>query len=504
MITLGDALRINALKYPDRPCLLDRTRRFTYAEVNERVNRLANGLLATGVRPGQTVAVFSHNSIEYMELFHALAKLGCCMVTLNVWHRAGEVEVLYKHSDAEWFIVGEKAQASVAELVDRLGLAPGHLIVMGEPELPGAVAWNDVMAAGHPAEPGVRVDPQAPYWMMYTSGTTGNPKGVVRSFLRTALCTWAGIIEFRFSKDDLFLAVSPFFHGVTFLPIMVLHVGGAVFIADRFSVDDIIETLGRHRITSGFMVPTMLNMLQADPRFGETDFSALRVLVTGGAPMPEALKRRILDVIGPSLFEFYGASESGFLTVLHPEDQLTRIGSCGRACFGAEVQIRGESGEVLPPGQVGEIFTSCQGRFDGYYKDPERTAQALQDGWFTAGDLGRMDEDGYVYIVGRKSDLIISGGENVYPIEIEDVLRSHPAVADCAVIGVPDPLWGEAVKAVVVLRPGQAVAAEELVNYCSRRLAGFKRPKYVEFVDELPRNASGKVLKHVLKQQHGA
>lgn len=501
MITLGDVLRANAIKYPDRLCLADRTRRFTFEEVNRRVNRLANGLRAMGCEPGQTVAVFAHNSIEYMELFHACAKLGCRIVTLNVWHRAREVEVLFNHSDAEWLIVGEKAQSSIAELVDTLPLQKGRLIVMGEPALPGAVAWQDVLAAGHEGEPGVSVDPTAPYWMMYTSGTTGNPKGVTRSFLRTALCTWTGIIEFRFDQNDLFLAVSPFFHGVTFLPMMVLNAGGGVYIAERFSVEEVLDAFDNNPITSSFMVPTMLSMLQAEPRFRETSFSSLRVLVTGGAPMPEPLKRSIIEVIGPALYEFYGASESGFLTVLHPEDQLTKPASCGRACFGAEIQIRGDSGEILPPGEVGEIFTRCEGRFDEYYKDPERTREALQDGWFTAGDLGHMDDEGYVYIVGRKSELIISGGENVYPLEIEDVLRSHPAVADCAVIGVPDPLWGEAVKAVVVLRPGHSVEEEELVAFCNQRLAGFKRPKYVAFVEDLPRNASGKVMKSLLKQQ---
>ena len=500
MLTIADALSVNALKWPDRLCLADATRRLSFAEVDARVNRLANGLLALGCRPGEAIAVYARNSIEYLELFHAAAKLGLRLVTLNAWHRLGEMEVLFNHSGAAWLVIGEAGQEEVAAIRERLPRLRG-LLVIGEARVTGAHGWDAVTALGGEHRPAVSVDPQAPFWMMYTSGTTGNPKGLHRSFLRTSLCLWAGIIEFGYRRTDSFLALSPFFHGVTFMPLMVLQTGGSIYVQPEFAPEAVIGLLQEERITCSFMVPTMLTMLMQHPAWRTARFDDLRVLVTGGAALPTAVKQEVVRVMGPVLHEFYGASESGFITVLHPEDQMRKERCCGQPAFGAEVEIRGEDGASLPPDTVGEVYTRCEGRFDAYYGDPERTAQVLRDGWFTAGDLGRMDEEGFVYIVDRKKDLIISGGENVYPREIEDVLRHHPAIADCAVVGVSDEVWGEAVKAVVVVRPGMALGRDEVIAHCAARLAGFKRPKHVEFAAELPKNASGKVVKALLRQK---
>jgi long-chain acyl-CoA synthetase len=472
-------------------------RRLTYAEANARVNRLAHGLMAIGCRPGDALAIYAHNSLEYLELFHACAKLGLRFVTLNVWHRPSEMEVLFNHSDAAWLVVGEAAQDDIATL--RLTKLRG-VIVIGEARIACARSFEEVVAQRRDEEPAIAVDPHAPFWMMYTSGTTGNPKGLYRSFLRTALCLWAGTIEFGYRREDSFLALSPFFHGVSFLPLMVLQVGGCVHVLPDFEPNRVCAVIAREKISCSFMVPTMLSLLIAHPDYEQADFGALRVLVTGGAALPTAVKQAILRRMGPVLHEFYGASESGFITALHPEDQLRKERCCGQPAFGAEVEIRDQAGQIAPHGAVGEVFTRCEGRFDAYFKDTERTQAALRNGWFSAGDLGRMDEEGFVYIVDRKSDLIISGGENVYPREVEDILRSHPAIADCAVIGVTDHLWGEAVKAVIVLRAGASLTAAEVIDFCSTYLAGFKCPKHVELVSELPKNASGKVLKTLLRQ----
>lgn len=498
MLTIGDALRANALKRPHRPCLADLNRHFTYGEVNARVNRLAHGLLALGCAPTDAIAVYARNSIEYLEMFHACSKLGLRFVTLNFWHRLSEMEVLFNHSEASWLVIDEADQDRIEELRLRLPKLRG-LIIVGTASVGGAHSWDDILARGHPGEPGTSVDKGAPFWMMYTSGTTGNPKGLYRSFLRTSLCLWAGMIEFGYRKTDSFLAISPFFHGVTFLPLMVLQAGGSVYVLSEFLPDQVLSIIERERISCGFMVPTTLSMLMNHPRYETADLSSLRTLVTGGSALPTTVKTNIMRRMGPVLHEFYGASESGFITVLHPEHQLHKERCCGQPAFGAEVEIRDEDGRPVPPGEVGEVFTRCEGRFDGYFKDAGRTDAALQKGWFTAGDLGRMDEQSFVYIVDRKSDLIISGGENIYPREIEDVLRNHPAIADCAVIGVPDDLWGESVKAVVVLQTGASLAEQEVIAHCSAHLAGFKRPKHVEFISALPKNASGKVLKAQLR-----
>lgn len=501
MLTIGDALRVNATKTPGKLCLADARRRYTYAEVNVRVNRLAHGLRQSGCVPGDCLAVIARNSIEYMELFHACAKLGMRFLTLNFWLRPAEIELLFNYSDATWLVVGESLQGNVAGIRTKLPkLRRDGLVVIGEPHISGARSLGD-LAAGAEHEPTIEIDWNAPFWMMFTSGTTGNPKGVMRSFRRTALCIWFGMIEFGYRRDDVFLAVSPFFHGVTFLPLMVLQAGGTLHIMPEFSSADVLKTIEAERVSAGFLVPTMLDMLLEHPDLDTTRLDSLRVLVTGGAALPTAVKHAVIDSMGPVLHEFYGATESGFLTALHPQDQLRKERCCGQPCFGAEVEIRDEAGNRLPAGEVGEIFSRCDGRFDGYYKSPAQTNAALRNGWFTAGDLGRMDDEGYVYVVDRKSDLIISGGENIYPREIEDVLRRHAAVAECAVVGAPDARWGEVVKAFVVLRPDRNAAASELIGYCSARLAGFKRPKEVEFVSELPKNASGKILKTALRQR---
>ncbi len=502
MLTIGDALRMNTAKAPGRLCLADAHRRYTYAEVNVRVNRLAHGMLRSGCKPGDCLAVLARNSIEYMELFHACAKLGLRILTLNFWLRPAEIELLFNYSDATWLVVGESLQDSVACIVPRLPQLRGDgLIVIGEASLSGARSLASLVADTE-SEPLVDIDTRWPFWMMFTSGTTGNPKGVVRSFYRTAVCILFGMIEFGFRRDDVFLAVSPFFHGVTFLPLMVLQAGGTVHVMSEFSAADVLRTIEVEGVTAAFLVPTMLDMLLEHPALNEARVESMRVLVTGGAALPSAVKTAVVDSIGPVLHEFYGASESGFLTVLHPRDQMRKQRCCGQPCFGAEVEIRDDSGARLPGGTVGEIFSRCDGRFDGYYKNKAQTDNALREGWFTAGDLGRIDDEGYVYVVDRKTDLIISGGENVYPREIEDVLRTHASILECAVIGVPDSRWGEAAKAFVVLRSDRDLAATELIEYCGRRLAGFKRLREVEFVSDLPKNASGKILKSTLRQQH--
>lgn len=500
MKSMGDALRVNAVRYPTRLCLRDDSRSFTYQETNQRVNRLCNGLLALGCKPGEAIAVYARNSIEYLELFHACSKIGVRLVTLNYWLRPREIQVLFNHSQASWLIVDEERQEQMRALLPELNnLEPERFLVIGGPSDGDTTGLESVLRSGASDEPQIAVSLEAPFWMMYTSGTTGNPKGLVRSTLRTTMCIWAGIIEFRYTHTDVFLAVSPLFHGVSFLPLMVLQVGGAVHVLPQFSAERAVRLM-QEDITCSFMVPTMLSLVAEHPDFRPGRFPAMRILVTGGAPVRTAIKERFLEVIGPTLYEFYGTSESGFLTVLHPGDLLSKPGSSGRACFGSELEIHDSHGNVLPVGQVGEVHSRCEGRFDLYFNEPELTQRALKDGVFATGDLGRLDANGYLYLVDRKSDLIISGGENVYPREIEDVLLEHPAVAECAVIGIPDELWGESVKALVVRAAGaETVSAETLITYCNARLAGFKRPKTLEFLPELPRNASGKVLKPVLR-----
>lgn len=503
MINLGNSLRINAKKFPNKLCIADENRRFTFGEFNQRVNRIANGLRGMGLKKGEKIAVLARNSIEYMELFHACAKIGTCIVTLNFWLRPNELVTLVNHSDAVMIVLGEEYQEDLWGIRNKLlSLRRDGVIVMGKSEKQDWESYEKILLAGSNGEPDVEVDWGDPYWMLYTSGTTGDPKGVIRSHKRTALCSWYTLLEFGLGRKDYFLAVSPFFHGVTFFPLMVLQMGGSVFVMNEFNADKIMEIIEKENNTGSFMVPTMLGMIINSAYVKKADLSSLRILVTGGAPLPTELKEKVIQMIGPIVYEFYGASESGFLTVLHPEDQLRKTRCCGQPCFGAEVEVRDEDGRALPPGKVGELFSRCEGRFDEYYKNPAMTEEALKGEWFSAGDLGMSDEENYFYIVDRKTDMIISGGENIYPREIEDILRFHPSVDDCAIFGIPDKEWGEAVKAMIVLKVGHYASEEEIINFCSKHLGGFKRPKFVEFVDDLPKTASGKVMKRVLRDKH--
>ncbi len=512
MRTLADALSRNAHVTPSAPCLSDAEDGLSYAEADAHVNRICQGLMDAGCEPGDTVAVCAHNSMEYLLLLHAASRIGLHLVTLNYWLRTPELTRLLQHCQASWLVTDSNTIGKFADAIDTLpDLDPRHVVVIGRDRtsldhdraLSEATEWSDLVDGASPTDPGVAVDDEAPLWTMYTSGTTGQPKGAVRSQRRVMECTVFGMVEFGFTPSDRFFAVSPFFHGVTFLPLMVLTRGGSVRVASKFNAEDAVRILHDERITASFMVPTMVAALLDLAEGRELQQLDLRVLVTGGAPVPKPLKQRTGDMLGPVLHEFYGSTESGFVTVLHPHDE-SGDSSCGRACFGAQVEVRSEDGSVLPAGHVGELFSCCDGSFDGYLHQPDETAAVLQDGWFTAGDLAYCDADGLVHLVDRKKDMIISGGENVYPRDVEDCLLSHPAVAECAVVGTPDPVWGEAVQAFVVPSPDAVATADELIEYCSRHLAGFKRPRNVVFLDELPRNATGKVVKNTLRTHQPA
>jgi long-chain acyl-CoA synthetase len=503
MISLGDTLRINAGKFPNRICISDGNRKLTFKEFNQRVNKIANGLTALGLGKGEKIAIFSRNCIEYMEVFHACAKIGVCLVTLNFWLRPSEIAVIFNHSDAVMIILGEQYQESIFPIYKELvKLHANGLIVIGNPKFPHWESYENILSKSSEEEVRIQVDWDDPFWLIYTSGTTGDPKGVLRSHRRTVLDCWLALIEFGLWKNDYFLAISPFFHGVTFFPLMVLQAGGEIYVVSEFNADNILKIMSNEKITASFMVPTVLDMMLNSKNIENTSFKSLRMLITGAAPLPTKTKEKVMEKIGPVLFEFYGATESGYVTVLHPEDQLRKIRCCGQQCFGAEIEIRDPNGNSLPPGQVGELFSKWPGRFDEYYRNPGKTAEALRDDWFTAGDLGMKDEENYYYIVDRKTDMIISGGENIYPREIEDILKSHSAVEECAVFGIPDEQWGEAVKAVIVLKPGYSISEQGIKEYCAVKLAGFKRPNAIEFVKELPKTASGKIMKRMLRDEH--
>jgi len=342
--------------------------------------------------------------------------------------------------------------------------------------------------------------------MHYTSGTTGNPKGAYRPTSVSPQAVLGIVQAFELVETDVHLLAGPLYHSApSFFTSISLVLGATVVVLPKFDATEALRLIDRHRITTTFMAPTLLQRLCDVPNEVAARFntSSLRAIILGGAPCPYALKVRAVKRFGECLWEFYGATETGFVTILRPEDQLRKPGSCGQAALNQDIRLLDEAGQLVPDGTPGEIWAR-NSWLAQYYNKPEATAKSMRDGFFSVGDIAYRDPEGYYYICDRKIDMIISGGVNIYPAEIEAVLIAHPAVSDVAVIGVPDPHWGESVKAVVELRPGTSASAEELIAFCAERLADYKRPRSVDFVDELPRNPAGKLLKVQIRELYWA
>jgi len=340
--------------------------------------------------------------------------------------------------------------------------------------------------------------------MIYTSGTTGNPKGAWRPNGVNVANVLQVISIFELTQSDVHLLCGPGYHSaVAFFSTLHQLLGATVVVQPKFQADEALDLIQLHRVSTTFMAPTLLQRLVDAQRDRPRDVSSLRAIILGAAPCPFELKVRAEEVFGKVVWEFYGATETGINTVLRPEDQLSRPGSCGTAVPGQEIRLVGPDGEDVPDGEPGEFMVRNSWLAE-YYNRPDATGKSLHDGFFSVGDIAYRDADGYYYICDRQIDMIISGGVNIYPAEVEAVLHAHPAVMDAAVIGVPDAKWGESVKAVVQLRPGAATSEDQLVAFCAERLAGYKKPRSVDFVDELPRDAAGKLLKRAIREPYWA
>lgn len=490
-------LTANAAERPTHVALVDGERRITYAELDRLVNRVARVFLARGVGLGSRVALMLPNSIEFFAVTHAAAKLGALAVPVNYRFRHDEIAHLLSDSGAAVFVVD-------AGWIDEARPAVETTLVLGE--CPGYTSLATEIAAVPDTPPPVPMVEGGYNIMIYTSGTTGRPKGVVHPLSdgRAGFEAQKRVVEmWGFTGDDVHLLVGPAYHTLPgAYAAQHLFVGATTVIMRKFDAETCLQLIAAERVTTTGMVPAhFIRILELPPAVrARYDLSSVRRVMHAAAPCPPEVKRRIMEVFpAGAVWEFYGATE-GPGTIISPEEWLAHPGSVGRPWPGVTVSILDDDGREVPPGTVGTIYLSTLGaRRFSYHNAPEKTAAAFRGDRFTVGDVGYMDADGYLFICDRKADMVISGGVNIYPAEIEAILHAHPGVVDAAVFGIPDARWGEALHAVVELRAPSRVDAEALEEWCRERLADYKCPRSWAFVDELPRDPNGKVQKRSLR-----
>jgi acyl-CoA synthetase (AMP-forming)/AMP-acid ligase II len=481
-----------------------------WREFGEWRDRLIRALARWGLRPGEHAVIYAANSTEVLVVGAAVRAVGAVAVPMN--HRLTQDEVAYILDDAEpaFAFVGDDF-VPVIEAVRARATSVRCWVLIGRERRPWAASIDDaaeVAAGAATAEPAeAAAGARHGGSMVYTAGTTGHPKGALRRSVDPAAAI-PRLQALDVARPHVHLAAGPLYHSAPGAFAVYAHVfGGTVVVLPRFDAETALAAIATHRCTSTFMAPTLLKRLADLPAEvrARYDVSSMRVIVVAAAPCPMAVKEAIIAWFGPVLYEFYGSTELGINTVLRPEDVLRKPGSCGRAAPGVELAILDDDGRPVPPGAPGELHVRRDdGMFDEYWKKPEATRQAARGDWLTVGDVAWMDVEGFVYICDRKRDMIISGGVNIYPAEVEDGLHRHPAVADVAVFGVPHDDWGEQVHAAVQPRSGNAATADALIAFARERLAGFKVPRSVSFHDDFPRDAAGKVLKRVLREPHWA
>ncbi|WP_279359762.1 class I adenylate-forming enzyme family protein [Methylobacterium indicum] len=511
VLTPGQMLAVQARLQPDRIGARDLERAMTFRQWNARACRLANALLGLGLTKGERVAVLAYNCVEWLEIYAAMAKAGLVAVPINFRLVGQEVRYILEDAEVSALILQDELAGTIEEIRADLPVAESRVVWFGAAPCPaGFSAYEDLIARAREDEPGTVIDPADPWMLMYTSGTTGKPKGAIRSHRGAAMLSLITEIELGIHRRDSALLVMPLCHANSLYFFGAFsYCGGVTSVYSRKSFDPehCVRALAEGGASFTSLVPTHYAMMLGLSPAAKARYDLTRItrLMISSAPARPDTKRAVMEFFPNSgLYELYGATEVGWATMLHPPEQFTKLGSVGRECVGsAPIRLLDESGHEVPDGEAGELFCSNPYLFDGYWKLPEKTREAFRGEYCTVGDMARRDADGFIHLVDRKSNMIISGGENIYPSEVEALLGGHPAVHDVAVVGLPDETWGERVHAVVVLRDGASATEAEILGWCKDRLAGFKRPRTISFLEDgaMPRTATGKNLHRKLKER---
>jgi fatty-acyl-CoA synthase len=501
----ADILSKRATLTPNREALygLHTGQRYTFADLNERANRAANFLREKyDVQKGDRVSILAQNCLPFVDLLFGLGKIGAIFAPLNWRLTARELVYIVNDLQPKVLICGPEYTSVLDEMRSSINIE--RLISLEGAKLPGAESYESLLEQASASEP-VRppLDPDDGYCILYTSGTTGKPKGAIlphRQVLWNAINT---VISWGLSENDISPILTPMFHsgGLFVFLVPLFYAGGQIVLARNFDPEESLKVIMEEKCTVILGVPTLFQVWMNSPTFAEADFSHVHFFISGGAPCPPKLIEAWSRTKDVTMRQGYGLTEVGVNCFsMTDEDALRKAGSVGKPIFHSQMHLVDTDGNDVPQGETGELVISGPTVCAGYWRNPEATAEALVDGWFHTGDMARQDEEGYFYIAGRYKDMIISGGENIYAAEVEAVFREHEAVADAALIGQPDEKWGEVGLMIVLLKPGKTVTGEELQEFCRERLARYKVPKRVEFVDELPYSPYGKVMKAELRK----
>ena len=510
----GEALAMHARLMPDKIGARDLDRKMSFRLWHQRACRLGNALLGLGLGKGDRVAVLAYNAIEWLEIYAATALAGIVAVPVNFRLTGAEARYIIDNCEARALIVQDELLGTIEAIRGDLAIPAANIVVFGKTPCPaGFTAYEDMLARASDATPHIAVDGADPWMLMYTSGTTGKPKGAIRNHRGGAMLSLVTEIELGLARHDSALLVMPMCHANSlYFYGAFSFCGGACTVYNRKSFDPehLVRTLAEGGASFTSLVPTHYSMMLDLPATTRAKYNvdAVTKLMISSAPARRETKLAIMEYFTNSgLFELYGSTEAGWVTMLHPDEQFDKLGSVGRECVGSRpIRLLDADGNEVPDGEPGELFSCNDYTFDGYWKLPEKTAEAFRGDYCSVGDMARRDAQGFVYLVDRKSNMIISGGENVYPSEVEALLATHEKVRDVAVIGLPDAKWGERVHAVIVARDGSSLNEAEIIEWCRTRIAGYKRPRSIAFIRDadMPRTATGKIQHRLLRMQQEA